>query len=347
MAKPYVILVSAILVLIGGYGVFWYVSAERIRGEVLGWRDDPPAKNMAIAMRDVEVGGFPYRFEITLEAPVLTVSRPDGPLVLRKESVVAVAQPWNWRHLIADLVGGYDVSRNDVDLGRVSVTRGLASVKLDEGGRLEQFSAEADQLDALIIPLDHKLSIEAMQLHARPSARPEGGLDLAASLRQIRQPDHPELPEWANVIRRIELDATLVRLPETPLNAANLAAWRDAGGSVIVRQAELKTDRVTLSAKGGVTLDRALRPQGQLNAEMSGYVDVVADLKKRGKLKPGISDKAHIALRYMAAAFGKVVAPLRLENGVASLGPLQLARLSPLVPDGGQSRRVPSPDRRR
>ncbi len=340
--KRYVILLGGLAALIAGYVIYWFTAAGWVETAIVTWRAERAGSEITIDYQDLRVEGFPFRLKAILREPVLRFKAGNEDLVWRREELAVVLQPWNFRHYIADLAGRQRLERAGAPgrpLASISFTKALASLQLDENGRLELFSVQGEAASGEFPLFAHSFQADKVELHLRPNNRPEGGYDLAVNSQTVQNTERPDLPDWARELKRIDLDISLIRPIEPPLTRAKLMRWRDRNGSLVIRTAWVRTDTVKLGLKGALTLDPELRAAGRLEVEIHGHRYLIDDLVRRRRISPDIAANARVALGFLALAWGnKVVAPLVLKNGVATLGPLQLLRLTPLFPDAGQNR---------
>jgi hypothetical protein len=134
--------------------------------------------------------------------------------------------------------------------------------------------------------------------------------------------------------------ATVLQLEPlaTGTPAQNLERWRLAGGKVQVSKLMLSQGPRRLDAAGILALDELHRAQGRLDVTVAGVDDLLQQF--------GLSPKAATIGNLIAGVLGgrpkagqaeaaekppgSVVLPLRLDDGKAFLGPLPVARLTPL-----------------
>jgi hypothetical protein len=146
----------------------------------------------------------------------------------------------------------------------------------------------------------------------------------------------------------VELDATLMGpLPDGDYPEAVLR-WRDEGGVVEVRRFALDWGEVRVEASGTLTLDAATRPEGAFSAKLWNHRKLLAEMVAAKAMSPDDARLAGAALDLLAAAGGGAVsAPVTAQNGKLWLGPVAVARLSPLLPDAVRSPAPASPAPRR
>jgi hypothetical protein len=136
--------------------------------------------------------------------------------------------------------------------------------------------------------------------------------------------------KWIRAVGR--LDGVLPQ--DVPLLA--LAAWRDNGGALTLERVEVEWPPLGLSANGRLTLDDQLRPEGQLAARIAGLPELLDRLVEQGLMTAQQVSNIKLAVLVFAGERDDksrpvLAAPLILRAGVLSLGPLPLARISPVL----------------
>ena len=97
----FIILAAALIALVGGYTFYWFTLAEATEEGIEDWRQTARAEGVILRYRGISVGGYPFRLEVEMEAPSLSLAGPDGTTTLSADSVQAVAQPWQPGHVLA------------------------------------------------------------------------------------------------------------------------------------------------------------------------------------------------------------------------------------------------------
>jgi len=341
----YILLVVAAL----GYTGYWFHLAGRSGETVDALARAGRADGLAISYTVAGTGGYPYRLETELAAP--SVGRPDAaaPWSVAADGVVVVAQPWDFRHYIAIAEGAtrlsYAPGRDAPDIA-LAADRARASLILDRRYAPLRLSMEFDSLataDGAAVPM----RADKVLIHAR-RAEPDGGaggagaapmpgngaLDTALRIEHLRLP-----PEIGGVlgpdIAAAAADATLSGPLPARLAPAEMAAWRDAGGTATVRALAVDWGPLRLDGAGTLTLDAELRPAGTLKTRVAGFDALIDALTAAGRLNDNAAGAVRLALKLVeerpADGGAPVVRlPLVLKDGWASLGPLRLFPVAPL-----------------
>jgi hypothetical protein len=118
---------------------------------------------------------------------------------------------------------------------------------------------------------------------------------------------------------------------------AGLALWRDAGGVIDIRALSIYWAPLDLRGDGAFALDRNLRPQGAATISASGLPATLDQVVAMGGVKPGEASWIKLALIALAkpppeGGPPRVTAPLTIQDGQVSLGPLKIGRVGSIVP---------------
>jgi hypothetical protein len=320
------------------------------------------AEGFEAEYRSLTTRGFPFRVVVTLEAPRLAAPTALGAPAWSGQKLAGVVQPWDLGHLILDLSGAGEIAFDDSDQRRhlaYRIARGLASVEAGGDGRLGRLSADLGAVVLSEAATAARFATKRAQLHLRPGDGPTALWEVAYKAEQNRIEADPTSPLGAALsalgpeVALAMFEATLNGRPQSRLSprsgtiAAIVARWRDDGGNVELRRVKLAWGGLDIEAAGTLSLDSRLRPIGALTARVRGHEKLIEALVAMGEMSAAEATAAKTVLGLLAAAGGGVLSvPLTLQDGKVSLGPVALARLSPLLRSGGRSPALPSPVRR-
>ena len=346
MRPRYAALLAVIVLLVLGYVGFWFWMARAVEQGVQRWAEDRRAEGMEVGWDALSVGGFPFRLEVAVEAPRL--AQPRSPLApeWRGERLVAYAEPWSLRHVIARFEGQHELSfRQGEQRRRIGLSaRAWLASWAGENGRAR---VDLDLRDAVATDSAAPGPTRAarLQVHARPGHAANAVADLALQVSGLLLPSAEGLPLGPEVTL-LEVDAALMGpLPPPGLGYPEaVLRWRDDGGVVEVRRFALEWGEVRLEANGTLALDAATRPEGAFSARLWNHRRLLEALVASRAMSADDARLAAAALDLLAAAGnGAVAAPISAQNGRLWLGPAAVARLSPLLPGAGRNPAPASP----
>ncbi len=353
----YYILAGVLVILLGGYTAYWFTLATATEAGIEDWREAARGDGMVLRHRGVSVGGYPFRLEVTLEAPALTYAAPDGVTTLSAAETVAVAMPWRPNHILARSNGPLRIDwapPGAAALVTATANEAEASLYLGDDGQPLRGA-----LDLHAIAGDGPagaFSAARAQLHLRrarqagatadpaagataESPAPDDGVpasyDAALQVDLLQLPEGAAPPELGREIETLDLVATFRgEWPPGPPPEA-LAAWRAAGGVVDVTDLKLVWGPASLASEGSLTVDEEMRPLGAFTVRLGGYealLDLIAQARR--------IDGTQIALlklllgsmaREDAQGRSTVQFPVSAQDGRLFFGPVGLFSLPPVL----------------
>ena len=320
---------------VSGYWVWWAGTLER---GLADWRDKKRLRGYEITYGGPAIDGFPLAHVTRIDAPALR--SPNGAR-WRGPAMTARAPSWDPGAILVTFPGRHEVERLNAGAlsGLVLDSRAAeASLRLGWGGRLETAEATVLGLEALAEPFGRFLG-ERLRLTVTPDYGPDGesvlghGFTLETETLEVPAAVAGPLdPRAEKIVLAGRLNGVV---PGTQPRRA-LSLWRERGGALELDLVEIDWSPLVVSASGRLTLDGRLRPQGQLAARITGLPELLDRLVALGlmpadqvaRMKPVI-----LAFSGERDEEGRPVlaAPLILNAGVLSLGPLPLARISPVL----------------
>ncbi len=324
----YLVLIGVLVAGAGAYSAYWFQVAGAIEPGIAAWAEERRAEGLEVAYDGVSVSGFPFRLVVTVRQPSIGRPHPTRAWRWRGAALAAVAQPWNFRHLILSLDGRHRLAYLSQGVWRELSARAevpMVSVVLGHDGQLERFAIDLQGLEVTASGWSERLEAKRVQLHGRQiadraEAAPPGPRELSLRAEEVTLP-----PEVRTVlgqrITAFKLRLTLLgSLPEAPLAEA-LAAWRDDGGTVEVHELVIDWGPLALEASGTLALDAEMRPMGAAIARLKRFGELIDRLHAGGWIGAGEA---------LATKVARV--PVTAQQGRLYLGPLPLLRLAPILP---------------
>ena len=322
-----IIFLAALVVLYVGY---WFVATSIIRGVIEDQIQVQQGRGVDIAVDRLGVGGFPFDFAFDLDGA--SIVAPTGEQ-WRGGSLSARTAAWSPTTVALELRPGGELTiplAPDADVvlaaadgdGEVAVTlsRQLRSARIAlrdvavSGGPSELGTADSAAMSATDV-----------------GTRDAPALAASGELLGVDLPDNP-LAALGTVVDRASVDVTVTGpLPQRP-GAAALAAWRDAGGTLLVDRLELAWGPLEVSANGTLALDDRLQPAGRLTVETRGHDQVLQALVAAGLIGRTEAFGAAFALNALSgppdeAGVSTLTAPLSIQGGQVLFGNLPLGVL--------------------
>ena len=326
---------AVLALIIAIHAAYWMVVSGQIRTQSQAWIADKQSSGYQIAHDGLRVGGYPFRFVVTLDAPDIEAPLADGGWRARFDQAAASAQFYNLNHWIVTLgqTGSLDTVI-DGETARYALSADEARLSLRAAdGATQRLGAEVRNfaIAALEGPPPAVARIERLvmtgfagendQLLAR--IQTEGTVFDSSAL-------EPGLREaFGDTAQLFRLDAALSDFSALA-RAGDPLAWTRAGGVLHVNQAQLDWGPAALSGEGDLTLDDLLRPAGRLSVVVSDPESLITALEAAGL----VHDEQGAALRLAAMMAPRreagIALPFRMQDGGLFLGPARIGEVGAL-----------------
>jgi hypothetical protein len=311
---------AAVLCLLALAGA-WYLASRDLRGEIAGWTERQRANGILFTHGEIEIGGFPFRLEVTIPAPALAgaegARRWDGP------PIVATAPLWRPHLLRFEAPGrhryrfaGSDGMPHEIVFDMLAASGAIAI----EEDRIRTLDLDASNLritgtapgEVIAGSIEARLRLDPD--HAEDLKSDSGSLALAAS--SISFAGAQGSTARADPIQSVELQLALTG--PLPWEGGNdgLARWRQAGGTLELRRLGLLWSALSVEGDGTVALDDRMRPEGAFTFRLDGLEPMLQKLTAEGALMPEESQLIARMVGDLASPDGAV--PGRLLIAVAA-----------------------------
>ncbi|HEX6121394.1 MAG TPA: DUF2125 domain-containing protein [Dongiaceae bacterium] len=326
-----------LVVLAGGYCVYWRSVAGQLQAGIDAWTAQQRALGNEVAFEWDGIGGFPFRFAATFRNPAIRWHDPRADIAWKGAALEAEMAPWNLHDIRVRSDGLHDASLRPADGAsewRLAAAGLAGTVELNGNGALRGVNAMLQQPN-LTLP-DGRLAASARATLGLdfPEAPPTDFrmplAQVALGLKDLALPAGTRLLT-ADAVEILSLDATLKGpMPPAPLKDA-LAAWRDAGGVMELNGFGFAQGPLVLTGNATLALDPDLQPEGAGTVTATGLGDAVELLIRDGLIP---SDRA-LAVRATVKALEKpgpdgkpqATIGLSLQNRTLHFGPVPLLTL--------------------
>lgn len=325
------------------YSGYWYYIAYYAEAYVQERADDMAAAGIDFSYDAIEVSGFPYRLILDFTNADFSLQQGDLQIDWRAPQLQAIAQPWNFRHLILFS------ERPQIDIrtepGRA---RGLtlkprflqASYKTNTAGT-KSISFGLEKVEINSADQQSLATSESAALHVRlydtrggnPETKGLVGTQLANVAIGLKGLKGLKV-SGANSGTDLDISIT-PRGPFLPrLTSYSLAAWRDAGSTIEIEDVKIHAADWIAWGDGSISLDEQLRPLGALSLHADNTDNLLAWLAGIGLIDNSGLSEIQAAARTLHAMLGKgsdPLVPVTLQGGFLSIGPISVLPLRPLV----------------
>ena len=334
------------------YSIYWFVVAGDLDDEVAAWAVRQEAEGYEISYSEVDVGGFPYRFEVSLKDFAIAAPYHPYDWIWTSDQLNITSLAYRSDHFIFESFGQQRIvyqealdadasapSHYYVD-GQGSALRGSAKLK---DGLVNRVSIDLQDVKAVRTgdgepPQD--LLADRIQLHLRPSdslqeQETDFGLDLFIKGEQIRLELDSMGPQPSQNIELLQGKLTFDAINTvTLLEAEEIDRWLRDGGKVTLSDLAVTWDGYGVLGNGRLGLDGRSRPKGKIDLQIFGHGRIIALLVDAGLVERQSGQMANTALSLLALTNqndqGSIDAPLEFKNGSVFIGPARIGKTSPI-----------------
>ncbi|MFZ5608068.1 MAG: DUF2125 domain-containing protein [Pseudomonadota bacterium] len=348
MKPKHLAIVIALIAL--AWSGYWLVARARFIAALDGEEAALPGRAIHLAYARRQLGGFPFRLIATYDKAVVTGAGAGYGWGVRGDKVALIAQPWNRHHVIlhapdAQVALSLDWADGEGRLGGHSATMKAgtlqASLSSVPGRGPKRLSLVASKVagETTLFGIGPFTAAD-MELHLRwpkPSAAKDEGLIEPIVLEPALRIADVTLQGRALGALGPRLDSLIIDAslsgPAIPSReAAALAAWRDAGGTLDVPRLVLRWGPLEVTGSGTLALDDALRPLGALALDAQGLDAALATLEASNRIDGKAAELLRITLQLLTerkAEAARTRVPVNIQEGIVSIGPVGIVRVGP------------------
>lgn len=326
---PFAIAFAIILV----HAVYWVTVCTKIEARAEAWLNAQKAAGYTLTHDTLEVGGYPFRFTLSANNPVIKAPAREGGWQAELDGISASAQFYNLNHWIITL--GPEALWLTPQDGQM-VGYHLASEKarlsvIIHDGRTARIGADIDTLNLSSVSGDEPVvsAIEKARLNGYVSE--DDVFRLQVQIEAITVGQSHIAPAVADEFGH---KADIMRLQAnisswSALATGNPRRWQRADGVFTVEGAQLIWGAAELQGTGDIGLDEALLPDGRLSLIVTDPNTLITALVQSGL----VHEEQGEALRLFALMAPRretgIALPFRLQNGGLFLGPARLGGIRP------------------
>lgn len=324
------------------YSAIWWISADRLRGELDGWAADMRANGWSVSYDRVRIDGYPVSVTATVDAPSIEAPRSAGGWSWRGPRLTATIRPWNPGRIVLDGAGVHRLRLADKEWEPIRVTVGssfgLVLLLAEARATKIVLNLEDVAIDATVdgLPKNIEEADATILLPEQPGRADRGrgsepaGPTIALRLAKI-QFSTVEATGRGLGIEEASWRAKLIGPLPREATARALAVWRDGGGTLEIANASIGSQGASARGSGTVALDRDLQPLAALSIRIDGYRELLRSLVAQGWMKRNDAGAIRLGLDLVAGASsgrkGEIAMPLTIQNRRLSFGPISVTQL--------------------
>lgn len=323
------ILVSAAL-----WSGYWLYGASASKSAFVAWFEERRAEGWAADYADLEVRGFPNRFDTTFTDPALadpgTGWAWNAPffqllaLSYKPNHVIAI---WPETQRIATPQGRFDMTQAEMQasvvlwpstalaLDRVRLVADTVQVTASDGSTT---AASALRLAAERLGADGQAATtapEAGPTRYRIALSAEGFAPDSALRQRIDPTDR--LPRTLDALRA---DVTLGF--DRPWDRSSVEEARPQPQLISLRLAEARWGELELLGAGDLEIDAEGEASGRITVKARNWREILAMARASGELPDGVADTLEQGLSLQAGRNDGIDIPLDFRRGLIWIGPL-------------------------
>lgn len=331
-AKPTALLLAALL---SGHGLLWLWLGSRLQHGLEAWVAVRQAQGWQVTHDAPTRGGWPFAATLRLPRFTLaggTATLPGG-LDWQAEAVVLRVGLPRPDRLLVELPGQHRLQLDATEF-QFAADRLVATLPLtrDAPPREAMLEAAGLRLGTAAGPMEVRAA--RLDFDTRSTATGDE-LALRLTAEGIGLPDGALTPgnPLGREMRSVALDLA-VSGPWPPERGPTRSAiaWRDGGGTLDIRSADLRWGAVAATATATLALDAALQPMGTGTLRLAGGGETLSAAAAAGLLTRRVVASARLLLALLArvppeGGPARLEVPLALAGRSLSVGQVPLLRL--------------------
>lgn len=313
--------IVAILALV--WSGYWFVGSRAVEKGAKDWFADQTARGLVAAYADLNVAGFPNRFDLTITDA--DIGDPVTGLRWQTPRVQVFAMTWKPWHIIAALADEQRLDLSDQSLV-ITTDDARASVVFqpDTDLGVSRLSVAA-RLPKITSSQGWTVSADVAELHTRLNPTATNAHDIAIDAANFA-PDPALIADTSlpTMISTIRLHATATFTAPLDRSAGQT---RPRLTGLRVSEGRILWGDLTLDAKGEIAANADGLAEGRIDITINGWRKAVPLLVTAGLVTPKVAPTIEGMLNAMAAQSGDaetLMLPLVFQNGRGALGPLPL-----------------------
>ncbi|MFT0892186.1 DUF2125 domain-containing protein [Pseudochelatococcus sp. G4_1912] len=332
--------VAFLVVLLVGWSAFWFVARARVHDAITIWLAQEAEQQRQWSCPDRTVAGFPFRFEVRCTDLRFSGTTPAGTVTGTLAHFLAVAQVYKPNHVVVEAQGPLVADQEGGE--RITMDwQSFDASAIFSGNRLDRFAIVVTQ-PSIVAGLNGDrtpvMQAKAWEWHLRiDPERPSDDhvYDVAFTLSDAQLP--------ALDVALGTQDAATIAFKGAITEAAPFTAkapsveferWRLAGGVFEIDELSLTKGPQRLQARGQLSIDDFRRPQGRIEASVTGLEDLLTRFGLGGRSNAIANGLAILGGRNAQAENAipglTPLPPITIRDGQVFVGPFGVSRVAPL-----------------
>lgn len=343
------ILFISVFALFGVYTIYWFVLANRLEHKITDWIEAKRHEGVEVTYESLKVHGFPYRLEVEWLKPTFSVRGGAVPFRWQSPLLMMEMLPWKPTHvLVLTKESSLEIEHTPFGTLGIKVSGGRASMVASVSGQPKRADAVAEKIcwSGSLHP-GQSSTADHSEIHFRvpddaekavTATNPSGPTlsKFAFSTTDIRLANVPQNP-YGNTISFVQSQIEVRGTTPPGREAVQMAAWRDAGGTLEVPQFLAKWGSFDTKVSGTLSLDEEMRPLGAFIVKVKGYEALIDYLRATSRIDGEMATNAKETFGMIVQSGseedeGRIAVPITFQGGRLFFGPVLVARLPSLTP---------------
>ena len=290
--------------------IVWFVMAHVAKGKVEQYL---ASHGDWVTASGIDIGGYPLHVEVHLSG--VTAHQPH----------LEVSAPFVTVRMGLALAHAYSVATPrgvTVALDNHAVSAQLARLSLSGTSEEAPFGAATLRVGGLVLPDDTKadsLELSVMLPPQAPATETGQTARFTFDVSELTLPGR--FGELGPTVRTVQLGGVVDGRLHAGQFRSSLATWRDGGGTVELRHAEVDWGVFNATGEGTLALDKDLQPQAAFTATVDGWQDLLQAMAESGVMKPDAARIVKFGLTLISSpdAGNAIKVPVNVQNGALYL----------------------------
>ena len=306
---------------------YWYVGATAKEQVMRAWLEERAAAGWRAEVAELQVGGFPYRFDTELKG--VELADPVSGVSWSAPWFEILALSYKPTHVIAVWPETQSITTPD---GRVEIRAGQmrGSAEFDAGTDLALDELVVDMADVTLTGAGWDSGFDKALVATRRHGSDARAHDVSVEARNVRLTERTRRFLDPKAVLPAVFETLLAQAAFTfdgPLDRTAIEIGRPAITHVTIDKFQATWGRLDLRAEGAVTIGPDGRPEGTINLRAKNWREMVELAVNVGALSQGDAGKLTSALGIVSQMTGDgetLDAPLRFAAGLTFFGPLPI-----------------------
>lgn len=320
-------LLIVIIVAALGWSAYWFIGSAGVKAGFRQWFDARTAEGWQAEASEIEVSGFPNRFDTTFTDVAL--ADPETGVAWRAPFFQVLALSYRPNHVIAVWPDTQTLAFPDQTV-RITSEDMKASLVLGAATTLplERSNFSVDGL-SMSSTADWTLAADRLRLAMHRQEEGENTYRFALKATGFAPPSINRLPSTQSLPRTFRtVEADILAGFDAPWNRAAIEDARPQPTWIEIKGLTVAWGDLELQAAGTVKVDNVGYPTGEITIRATNWREIIAVTRESGRVAGSVLDAIEQGLEFLSGVSGNpktLDIPLNFRNGATRIGPVPIA----------------------